>query len=353
MEKNINKTKSILMFFLKVVLPLTVVYLFVALNFKSNDIHDASMLDLITNIGINIILAVSLNLINGLTGQFSLGHAGFMLIGCYTLAVGQTTYHLPFIASILLAAVFAGLVGLIVGIPTLRLKGDYLAIATLGLGEIIRIVFTNIDYFGGAAGISGIRNDINWNWTFFITLGSVILMRNFMRSAQGRACIAIKEDEVAAEAMGINLTKYKVMAFVIGAAFAGIAGAFFASNIQAITPNTGGFMKSIDILIIVVLGGLGSLSGSVIAAICLSILNMKLQDLGSMRMIIYSILLIMLMIFKPGGIMGVNEFSWEGLWRLIKSIPSKIKAIPGKIKSIPDNIKEFIRQKRGEDNADS
>jgi branched-chain amino acid transport system permease protein len=153
--------------------------------------------------------------------------------------------------------------------------------------------------------------------------------------------------------MGINLTKYKVMAFVIGAAFAGIAGAFFASNIQAITPNTGGFMKSIDILIIVVLGGLGSLSGSVIAAICLSILNMKLQDLGSMRMIIYSILLIMLMIFKPGGIMGVNEFSWEGLWRLIKSIPSKIKAIPGKIKSIPDNIKEFIRQKRGEDNADS
>lgn len=307
---------------LKVVLPLALVYIIIELGIDTG-IIDISTQDLITNMFINIILAVSLNLINGITGQFSLGHAGFMMIGCYVVAVGQTKFNIPFIAAILIAAVLAGIVGLLVGIPTLRLNGDYLAIATLGMGEIIRIIFTNIDYFGGAAGIGSIPNDITWNWTFFVTVISVIIIRNFVNSRFGRACISVREDEIAAEAMGINTTKYKVIAFVIGAAIAGVAGTLYASNVQFIKPDMGGFMKSVDILIIVVLGGLGSLSGSIIAAILLTIFTSYLQDWPSIRMILYSVTLIIVMIFRPKGLMGGAEFSWKGIPRFFKNIIKK------------------------------
>lgn len=322
-----NDAKSvknlILSTLLKTVLPLALVYIVIEIGIDTG-IVDPYTQDLITNMFINIILAVSLNLINGITGQFSLGHAGFMMIGCYVVGVGQTNFNIPFIAAIALAAVLAGAVGLLVGIPTLRLNGDYLAIATLGMGEIIRIIFTNIDYFGGAAGISSIPNDITWSWTFFVTVISVVIIRNFINSRFGRACISVREDEIAAESIGVNTTKYKVIAFAIGAAFAGVAGVLYASNVQFIKPDMGGFMKSVDILIIVVLGGLGSISGSIIAAILLSIFNSFLQDYAAIRMILYSVTLIIVMIFRPKGLMGGAEFSWRGIAVFIKNIVRKI-----------------------------
>ena len=173
---------------------------------------------------INIIMSASLNLINGYTGQFSLGHAGFMAIGAYVGVVVTTNFDMPLIVALLVGAAAAGLIGFMIGLPTLRLHGDYLAIATLGLGEIIRIVIMNIDYVGGAAGFKGIRHLTDFTWVFFVMLFTLFFIKNFVNSAHGRACISIRENEIAAEAMGVNTTKYKVMAFTIGAAFAGVAG---------------------------------------------------------------------------------------------------------------------------------
>ena len=215
---------------------------------------------------INIMLAVSLHIIIGITGQFSIGHAGFMAVGAYLSAIGTMKLELPFVSAIILGAVVAALAGLLVGIPTLRLKGDYLAIATLGFAEIIRIIFVNIDYVGGAAGIQ-IRHQATWTYAFFAVVITILVIANFTKSRHGRACIAIREDEIAADAMGINTTYYKVIAFAIGSFFAGVAGAIYAHNFYIIQPTTFNFLKSFDILIFVVLGGLGSLSGSVLAAI--------------------------------------------------------------------------------------
>lgn len=265
----------------------------------------------VSTIGINIILAVSLNLITGFTGQFSLGHAGFMSIGAYTCAI--ITLRNPttsgFVAGVFAGALMAALVGFVVGLPTLRLRGDYLAIATLGMAEIIRIVFLNLDITNGAAGLSNIPEFTNWMWLFIFTSGTVLIITNFINSSHGRACISIREDEIAADAMGINITKYKVTAFVIGAFFAGIAGALYASRFYVLKPDAFGFLKSIDILVIVVLGGLGSISGSIIAAILLAIITSYLQSFPEIRMVIYSVTLIVIMLFRPQGLMGSEELS--------------------------------------------
>ena len=180
--------------------------------------------------GINIILAASLNLINGYTGQFSLGHAGFMAIGAYVGVVLTTNFHLPFAAALLAGGAAAGLLGALIGLPTLRLRGDYLAIATLGLGEIVRIIIINVPYVGGAAGFKGIPHLTNFTWVFFLMLATLCIIKNFVNSRHGRACLAIRENEIAAESMGINTTKYKVLAFTIGAFFAGVAGCLFGHN---------------------------------------------------------------------------------------------------------------------------
>lgn len=262
---------------------------------------------------INIILVVSLNLINGFTGQFSLGHAGFMAVGAYGSAVMTLYFDIPFPFALLIGAGFAALCGLLIGMPTLRLKGDYLAIATLGFGEIIRIILINTDYVGGASGLSGIPRITNWTWMFIFTTVTIILIRNFVRSKHGRACIAIRENEIAAEAMGINTTRYKVIAFMIGAFFAGIAGGLSAHNFYVINPSSFNFMKSFEILVMVVLGGLGSTSGAILGAIVLTLLFTFLQDYPELRMIIYASLLILMMIFRPGGLMGMKEISL-GLW---------------------------------------
>ncbi|MBO5666666.1 MAG: branched-chain amino acid ABC transporter permease [Firmicutes bacterium] len=263
----------------------------------------------VATICINIILAAGLNLVTGFTGQFSLGHAGFMAIGAYTCAIFTLSNNSMgnFFIGTLAGAVLAALCGVLIGIPTLRLKGDYLAIATLGFAEIIRIFAQNMVITGGAAGLSGIPKMTNWPMLWAFTAGTLILIVAFIKSSHGRACIAIREDEIAAESMGINTTKYKVMAFAIGAFFAGIGGALYASTFYILKPTTFGFMKSIDILMIVVLGGMGSMTGTVIAAAVLALITMLLQSFSELRMVLYAIMLVAIMLFRPQGLMGDRE----------------------------------------------
>ncbi|MED4227958.1 branched-chain amino acid ABC transporter permease [Neobacillus cucumis] len=258
--------------------------------------------------GINIILAVSLHLIIGITGQFSIGHAGFLAVGAYASAIMTMKLSMPFPVAIIVGGLAAALAGLLIGIPTLRLRGDYLAIATLGFGEIVRIVFLNIDYVGGASGMT-VSHLTTWPWLIGCVLLTIIVIVNFTNSTHGRACISIRENEIAADAMGINTTYYKVAAFVLGAFFAGIAGALYAHNFYIIQPTNFGFLKSFDILIYVVLGGLGSMSGAVIAAILLTIISTYLQSYPELRMVIYSLVLIVMMLYRPQGLMGTKEIT--------------------------------------------
>jgi branched-chain amino acid transport system permease protein len=303
------------------ILTFVIIQLLISLNIINSYLQTT-----LATICINIILAVSLNLITGFTGQFSLGHAGFMSIGAYVCAI--ITLRIPtitgFILGVLAGAITAAIVGVLVGLPTLRLRGDYLAIATLGMAEIIRIIFLNMDSItNGAAGLQDIPQFTNWRWLFLYTAGTIIIITNFIKSSHGRACISIREDEIASEAMGINSTKYKVTAFTIGAFFAGIAGALYASTFNFIDPKIFGFSKSIDILVIVVLGGLGSISGSIIAAILLAVVTTYLQAFANIQMILYSLLLIIIMIFRPQGLMGSKELSLSIFSKLGSSFKSK------------------------------
>lgn len=265
---------------------------------------------------INIILAASLNLINGITGQFSIGHAGFMAVGAYVSAIMSVKLGFPLLVAIIAGALGAAVLGFIIGLPTLRLKGDYLAIATLGLGEIIRITILNISYVGGASGFMGIPHYTNLPWVFFLTVLTLFFIKNFVNSTHGRACISIRENEIAAEAMGVDTTKYKVLAFTIGAAFAGVAGALFAHYNYIAHPNSFTFMKSFDILTMVVLGGLGSMSGSIIGATLLTFISAAFAGVPELRMVIYALLLVTLMIFRPQGLLGNKELSLKMFSRL-------------------------------------
>ncbi len=271
------------------------------------------------NIGINLILAVSLNLINGYTGQFSLGHAGFMAVGAYTAAVITNQFGVVnpaaaealFLSALLAGGLVAAMVGLLVGLPTLRLKGDYLAIVTLGFGEIIRVIFQNMNAVGAARGLSVMHGWTNFFWVFGFAALTVYVVTALVHSTYGRGFIAIRDDEVAAEAMGINTTKYKVAAFVIGAFFAGIAGGLYAHAIQFLTPGGFGFMLSITFVVMVILGGMGNTPGVILAAALLTLMPEGLRKLagyphlgwiGDTRMIIYSLLLIVLMLTRPQGL---------------------------------------------------
>ena len=280
-------------------------------------------LQILQQIGINIILAVGLNLIVGFSGQFSLGHAGFMAIGAYAAAIigSKSATYPAFFAAMVLGAVIAGTVALIVGIPTLRLKGDYLAIATLGVSEIIRILIINGgDLTNGAAGILGIPAFTNWQMVYFFVVITTILTINFLRSPIGRATLSVREDEIAAESVGVNTTKIKVVAFVFGAITASIAGSLQAGFIGSVVPKDYTFINSINVLIIVVFGGLGSMTGTIVAAILLGILNMVLQNVASIRMIIYSLALILVMIFRPGGLLGTWELSLSHFFKKDKEV---------------------------------
>ncbi len=294
------------------------IYILVAVLI-SNKVISAFYQITLMNICINIVLAVSLNLIIGFTGQFSLGHAGFMAIGAYAAAI--VLKYIPTAAGLVLGAVIgmivAGLSSLIVAIPTLRLKGDYLAIATLGFSEIIRIVLVNGGSLtNGAAGLSNIPKRTGWTIAFIAVVITVVIVSNIVRSRTGRYCIAIREDEIAAEAMGVNTTKYKVLAFVVGAMLAALGGSLYASYFYVIKPSLFTFTQSVNVLIIVVFGGIGSITGSIIGAIVLGVLTTVLQDLAYLRMIVYAVILIIIMIFRPSGLMGNFEFTFSRLFKL-------------------------------------
>ena len=276
---------------------------------------------ILQQIGINIILAVGLNLIVGFSGQFSLGHAGFMAIGAYAAAIigSKSPTYGAFFGAMIVGALLSGAVALLVGIPTLRLKGDYLAVATLGVSEIIRIFIINGGSLtNGAAGILGIPNFTTWQMVYFFVLITTIATLNFLRSPIGRSTLSVREDEIAAESVGVNTTKIKIIAFVFGAITASIAGSLQAGFIGSVVPKDYTFINSINVLIIVVFGGLGSITGAIVSAIVLGILNMLLQDVASVRMIIYALALVLVMIFRPGGLLGTWELSLSRFFKKSK-----------------------------------
>jgi branched-chain amino acid transport system permease protein len=276
--------------------------------------------------GINVMLAVSLNLVNGFTGQFSIGHAGFMAVGGYTSAFLTLTIYnyypefsqglfapqLCFFTCLLAGGLMAASVGYIVGLPSLKLKGDYLAIVTLGMGEIIRVVLLNMDFLGGARGLPGIPAITSFGWVYSFALITTFFVWRIVQSPFGRTFLAVREDEIAAEAMGVNTTKAKIRAFVIGAFFAGIAGGLFGHYLRFLTPATFDFNRSFEIVIMVVLGGMGSITGSVVAALFLTGIKEALRPLQEItkldfRMVIYSLMLIVLMLNRPNGLFGTRE----------------------------------------------
>jgi branched-chain amino acid transport system permease protein len=266
---------------------------------------------------INVILAASLNLINGITGQFSLGHAGFMAVGAYVSAVMTMWYDLPFGLALLIGGLAAAFIGIIIGIPTLRLDGDYLAIATLGMGEIIRITILNIPAVGGASGLTGIPRLTDFTWVFWAMIITLFFIKNMVNSTFGRSCISVRENAIAATAMGINTTYAKVLAFAVGALFAGMAGGLFSHYFSIAHPSSFTFLNSFNYLTMVVLGGLGSMSGAIVGATLLTFITAALADYPEIRMIIYALCLILLMIFRPQGVFGNQEFSLL-LQRLMK-----------------------------------
>ena len=276
---------------------------------------------ILQQIGINIILAVGLNLIVGFSGQFSLGHAGFMAIGAYAAAIigSKSPTYGAFFGAMIVGALLSGAVALLVGIPTLRLKGDYLAVATLGVSEIIRIFIINGGSLtNGAAGILGIPNFTTWQMVYFFVVITTIATLNFLRSPIGRSTLSVREDEIAAESVGVNTTKIKIIAFVFGAITASIAGSLQAGFIGSVVPKDYTFINSINVLIIVVFGGLGSITGAIVSAIVLGILNMLLQDVASVRMIIYALALVLVMIFRPGGLLGTWELNLSRFFKKSK-----------------------------------
>ncbi|HGQ9555582.1 TPA: branched-chain amino acid ABC transporter permease [Streptococcus pneumoniae] len=276
---------------------------------------------ILQQIGINIILSVGLNLIVGFSGQFSLGHAGFMAIGAYAAAIigSKSPTYGAFFGAMLVGALLSGAVALLVGIPTLRLKGDYLAVATLGVSEIIRIFIINGGSLtNGAAGILGIPNFTTWQMVYFFVVITTIATLNFLRSPIGRSTLSVREDEIAADSVGVNTTKIKIIAFVFGAITASIAGSLQAGFIGSVVPKDYTFINSINVLIIVVFGGLGSITGAIVSAIVLGILNMLLQDVASVRMIIYALALVLVMIFRPGGLLGTWELSLSRFFKKSK-----------------------------------
>ena len=300
---------------------------------------DQYVREIVLTIGINIILAVSLNLVNGHTGQFSLGHAGFMAIGAY-FSAAVTTFWAPqlfpsidlsggiageliFLAALLSGALVAAVAGLVIGIPSLRLRGDYLAIATLGFGEIIRVILQNTEAMGGSRGFSVMNGYTTIFWVYLSAALTIYVVANLVNSAYGRGFLAVRDDEVAAESVGVNTTKYKVVAFVLAAFFAGIAGGLYAHFKQYLHPDGFNFIRSIEVVVMVIVGGMGSTAGVVAAAVILSLLPEALRfipqvyeklfnaslphlidDLLKNRMLIYSILLIIMMLTRPQGIFG-------------------------------------------------
>ena len=267
-------------------------------------------------LGINIILATSLNLINGYLGEFSVGHAGFMAVGAYVsatltvmlLPIGAAIWRFPL--AIMAGGSAAALTGLVVAIPAFRTRGDYLAIVTLAFAMIVKSALENINAIGGPRGLLGIEGLSTMPWIFAWTVLSVWVIRNFVYSNPGRGVLAIREDEVAAELMGVNTRRVKIRAFMIASFFAGVAGGLFTHLLQFISPRIFDITKTTDILVMVYLGGVGSIGGSIMGASLFTVLQECLRPLGVWHMVIMPLLLVLLMLFRPRGIMGLRDFPW-------------------------------------------
>ncbi|HPT75296.1 MAG TPA: branched-chain amino acid ABC transporter permease [Defluviitaleaceae bacterium] len=305
LKANIINTTSIILIYIILVLLIRIGFI--------NNYYEGILIEM----GINIILAVSLNLATGYLGQLTLGHAGFMAIGAYTAAILSARMNLPdlplLLVSIVLGGLLAAFFAFLMAIPVFRLRGDYLAILTLGFGEIIRVIILNMKITGGGKGLSGILPLTSFSTVYFITVITVTIFYTLINSRHGRAIISIREDEIAAEAVGISTKYYKTFAFTLAAFFAGVAGGLFAHHTLVLDPKDFNFIRSIEILIIVVLGGMGNLTGSVLAAIIITILPRLLMGFADWNMIIYSVLLIAMMLFKPGGLLEKREFSLNRL----------------------------------------
>lgn len=353
MKKVKKKEKE---YFLLKIITILIMVVFIFIAQRSFDAYVVRILNLC---GIYVILGVSLNLINGLTGQFSLGHAGFMSIGAYVSALlymspelKEVNYfitpiiwplsviQIPFVFSLIIAGLVSAGVGFLVGAPCLRLKGDYLAIVTFGFSEIIRVLFCNLQSItNGPLGLKGLPSYTNLWWTWGIAILTIWFIKNLINSSYGRALKSIREDEVAAEAMGVNLFYHKVLSFVVGAFFAGIAGALLGSLVMTIDPNTFSFFMTFQIIIIVIVGGLGSITGTVIAGTIFAILMEVLRSVESpmsffglnipgipgMRMLIFSILLMVVVLFFHQGLMGNKEWSWEWIYNKLTGNKKEIK----------------------------
>ena len=257
---------------------------------------------LLVPVGVNIILAVSLNLTVGFLGELTLGHAGFMSVGAYAGCLFTVYANLPtyieFPIALLIGGVVAALFGIIIGVPALRLKGDYLAIVTLAFGEIIRSVFTNLEITGGAGGLKGIDKTSNFTIVFVAALITIIVISNLVHSRHGRAICSIRDNIIASESVGINVVYHKLLAFVIAAFFAGVAGVIYGHNLGILKPATFDFNKSIEILVIVVLGGMGSIVGSIVSATIITLLPEVLRFLSDYRMLIYAVVLVVMMVLN-------------------------------------------------------
>lgn len=333
---------------------ISLVVLFLLIGVVDNTLDDYKI-RILNLCAIYVILALSMNLINGFTGLFSLGHAGFMAVGAYVTAIltmpdavkaqnffmtpmmkPLDTLNIPFFPALIIAGLITAFVAFLIGAPALRLRGDYLAIATLGFGEIIRVIFLNTQSItNGALGLKGIPNTTNLWWSFGFAVATVLLIGLLINSSYGRALKAIREDEIAAESMGINLFNHKVMSFMIGAFFAGIGGGLLGNLLGTIDPNMFKFVLTFNILLIIILGGMGSITGTIISAFVITIGQEVLRFLddgmtfGSfaipgvtgLRMVVFSALLMIVVLFFNRGLMGTNEFSWDRLFKLFKKEP--------------------------------
>lgn len=336
-------------------LNISIIMLIIIFIIIANRNFDSYVIRILNLCAIYIILGVSLNLINGFTGQFSLGHAGFMAIGAYVSALlymspelkevnffitpliwPLSVIQIPFVFSLIIAGLVSAGVGFLVGVPCLRLKGDYLAIVTFGFSEIIRVIFNNLqNVTNGPIGLKGLPIYTNLWWSFGIAILTVLVVKNLINSSYGRALKSIRESETAAEAMGVNLFFHKSLAFAVGAFFAGLGGALLGSFIMTIDPNTFSFLLTFQLIVIVIVGGLGSITGTVISAIIITVLmevlrsveapmnifGLHLPGIPGMRMLVFAILLMAVVLFFKKGLMGKKEWSWDGL--LKKNFPGK------------------------------
>lgn len=282
------------------------------LNILTNPYYN----QVLTTMGIFLIAALGLHLITGVTGQFSFGHAAFVSIGAYSSALMTIYLHTPFFLNMVAGGLIAALSGILLGIPSMRLTGDYLGITTLGFGEIIRIVFINTKITGGAMGLGGIPKDTNIAIVYILVVLTVFSMYRIQNSRFGRALAAIREDEIAAETMGINIYWYKIKAFAVGTFFAGVSGALFAHMMQYLNPSDFGFSRSFEILNFVVLGGLGSIPGTILGTAVLSLAPEFLRFVKEYRMLIYGALMVLMMIFRPYGLLGNVDLA--GIYRNMK-----------------------------------